>query len=103
MLIKYVEAQLDLVPAQRDKWGRLTKALRESGDTLRQTCPAPDAAPRLDDLSAELAGAETMMVAGLAWVRRVRPAYEDFHAGLNDKQKRTLRGIFANRRGRHAR
>ncbi len=99
--IAYGEKRLELTPAQAESWNRLTAALRAGGERAGQSCAA--AKPTDGPLSSaeRLARMEQHMGNGLAIVQTIRPAYEAFHATLNDAQKKTLEDLLSHRMARH--
>lgn len=80
----YVVRALSLTDEQGAAWTRLRAAIQSTRPTLEQACGDAPAT------GASMARAETMLAAGLDAVRQVRPAYEAFHAVLNDDQRRML-------------
>ena len=82
----FVESWLGLDDAQRTAWVKLEREVGRAVATLRESCSARNAATAPD----RLALAESMMAAGTAALREIRPAFDAFYATLDDKQQAKL-------------
>lgn len=95
-LVAHLEPRLALTSAQQAPWRRLVAALKSGEKQLATACRRTDADAGTPTVVASLTQAEGMMAVGLGWIKRVRPAYEDFHAVLTDAQKSVIDDMMAN-------
>ena len=94
-MVAMVESFSDFTPDQTEAWNNLTDALRSGSTSIGDACDEFRNAGRPNTAPERLARIETMMATGLAVVRHVRPAFEEFYGVLDDKQKEALDGLIS--------
>lgn len=87
-LAAYLKPKLKLNDVQETAWMDFAAVWRESETDLRQSCDGADNSP--EGMGGLFARAEVQLDAGLTAVRKLRPAFERFHATLDAEQKRIL-------------
>ena len=95
-----IEQAAGFTPPQNAAWSELKGEIRAAGASIEDACgeaadsesPAP--APH------RLARLETLLTAGLAGLRRVRPAFERLYATLSKEQKATFNSLMTGK-GHH--
>ena len=97
-MVAMVESFSDFTPDQTEAWNKLTDALRTGSTSIADACEEFKNAGRPNTAPEKLARIETMMATGLAVVRVVRPAFEEFYGELDDKQKEALDGLISHGR-----
>jgi LTXXQ motif family protein len=86
--LAFVESFVDFTDEQEPAWQQLTAAIRAGSAKVGEACAeleAPD-----PTAAAHLARVELILSTGLDIVQRVRPAFEQFYAVLDDDQKAAL-------------
>lgn len=99
-VLALVERTLDIRPDQRAAWTSLTDALRAAQNDIGAACTKAGRGAKNGSAVATLANAETLTEAGLAAIRRIRPAFDSFHRTLTADQKARLDRLLAHRRSR---
>lgn len=99
-VLAFVERTLDLRPDQRAAWTSLTDALRAAQKNIGAACTKAKRGGQNGSAVVSLANAETLTEAGLAAIRRVRPAFDAFHRALSADQKARLDRILSRRHSR---
>ncbi|MBT3170014.1 MAG: Spy/CpxP family protein refolding chaperone [Rhodospirillaceae bacterium] len=90
-LAAYFKPELDLTKDQEAAWSEFAAAWRKSEADFRQSCDADEDSS--EAIGALFARAESQLDAGLGAVRKLRPAFERFHATLGPEQKRILNSL----------
>lgn len=96
--LEFADAFLRIEPNQTEAWSRLTAALKSGSARVGEACRSLETDGWPAQAPEKLATLETVMAAGLDIVREVRPAFDQFYATLDDRQKEALDGLFDRRR-----
>lgn len=94
-----VEGLMTFTPTQDQAWKSLTVTMKDVKDSITKDCDELKTAGRPKTASQKLARMEKVLSSRLASLRRVRPAFDEFYATLNEKQKSAIDNLFS-RRGR---
>ncbi len=94
-----VEGLMTFSPAQDKAWKSLTSTMNAEKASIKKECDEIKAAGRPKTASQKLARMEKLMDSRLASLKRIRPAFDEFYATLNIKQKNAIDNLFS-RRGR---
>jgi len=90
-MLTYGRFALKISNAQRPLWDDFARAVETASTTYQEACGNAQAAEaEAPDLPTRLAHLETMMEAGLAAVRHIRPAFDTLHAALSEEQRAKL-------------
>ena len=92
-----IEGLMTFTPPQEQSWKGLTGAMQESKDSMSKLCDELKAAERPATASQGLARMEKVLSAKLAAMQKIRPAFENFYATLDDKQKKAIDNLFSRR------
>ena len=98
-MMDHLERSLDLSPEQGEAARALTEAMRTGATAFADRCGDTEQAKGPRSAPEQLAEAERMMAAGVAWMQSVRPALDRFYASLGDGQKARLDDMMARRHG----
>lgn len=98
-VVEFIESFVDFTPPQAEAWTRLTTAVRSGSDRVGQACQDETLAQRPETSAAKLGRAEKLLTIGLDILKEVRPAYDEFYATLDERQKKAVDQMF--RRYRH--
>jgi hypothetical protein len=94
-----VEGLMTFTPVQDKAWKSLTSTMDTEKASIKKDCDELKAAGRPNTASQKLARMEKVLSSRLASLQRVRPAFDEFYATLNKKQKSAIDNLFP-RRGR---
>ncbi len=94
-----IEGLMTFSPAQDQAWKSLTVTMKAAKDSIKKDCEQLKASGRPKTASQKLARMEKVLNSRLSSLQRVRPAFDDFYATLNEKQKSAIDNLFS-RRGR---
>ena len=89
-MVSFIDSFASLTPEQAAAWEQLTSAIDESNTKLDATCEEVKEAGRPKTTPERMARMEFMMSAGLEALQTVRPAFDNFYAQLDDKQKKAI-------------
>jgi hypothetical protein len=85
---------LRLRQGQMAAWSGLDAALKEARPSLDKGCTRLGALPATGAATAQAARLEVVLAASLEALRRVRPAFDRFYAGLDGEQRRQVDSTF---------
>lgn len=88
-VIGVVEQFAELTPPQRTAWEELKAKIKAGNARFDEACTAMRAGDPATPAE-RMAGIERMLEAGLAAVREIRPAFDAFHATLDEAQRAAL-------------
>lgn len=94
-----VEGLMTFSPVQDQAWKSLTVTMKAAKASIQKDCEELKSAGRPKTASQKLARMEKVLSGRLASLQRVRPAFDEFYATLNEKQKSAIDDLFS-RRGR---
>ena len=89
-VITFGDTFLDFTPEQKGAWDQLTVALREASTSVGQSCEQHGHLRQDRSLPGQLAFTEAAMTTGVEVLGIVRPAFDAWHATLDDRQRAAL-------------
>jgi hypothetical protein len=92
--VEFVESFVDFTPPQAEAWAKLTTAVRSGSARVGQACQDETLTKRPESSAAKLGRAEKLLTIGLDIIKEVRPAYDEFYATLDDRQKKAVDQMF---------
>jgi len=95
--LAFVEGFVNFTPEQTAAWTELTRTIRAGSATIGEKCDELEKTDTPVSAPDRLARFEGMATTGLAILRRIRPAFERFHATLSDKQRKALDDLISHR------
>ncbi len=96
---EFVESFVDFTPPQADAWTKLTAAVDAGSAKVGTTCASLKEQGRPETAPDKLARMQTMMTTGLDILNQIKPAFDDFYATLDERQKAAIDKL-TSRRGR---
>jgi len=96
--LEFADAFLRIEPNQQAAWANLTAALKAGSARVGEACSAVQANGFPETAPEKLAAVETAATAGLDIIHGIRPAFDQFYATLDDKQKAALDRLFERHR-----